>query len=89
MAEMRKVLTKTQRELLVATQQRRQLAEQQLKVISEEADRVLALVYDAHGLPVGGNASFDEATGELVVQQPNAAEKPAAKKKDAALRVEK
>lgn len=89
MAEIRKVLTKTQKELLVATQQRRQIAEAQLKLASEEADRVLALVYDAHGIALGSNASFDEATGELVIQQNEEAAKVPAKKKDGALRVEK
>ena len=89
MAEIRKVLTKTQRELLVATQQRRQIAEAQFKLASEEADRVLALVFDAHGLQPAANANFDDATGELVVQQPDAPEKTPAKKKDSPLRVEK
>jgi hypothetical protein len=63
------VLTDTQRRLVFETQQRAAVAKAALKDAEREALQTLALVLDAHGLPLDTLIrSFDEGTGVMVLE---------------------
>jgi hypothetical protein len=60
-------LTRTQKQALLQTQLACDLARKELAAREAEAQRVSDLIIDACGLPPGTQASFDEATDEIVV----------------------
>lgn len=66
MAEIRKKLTQVQMQQLAETQQAMAQAKAVLEKVQADAQRVVQLIFDAHGVPMHYTADIDPQTGELV-----------------------
>lgn len=66
MAELRKKLTQVQLQQLAETQQAVAQAKAMHDKLQADAQRVVQLIFDAHGVPMHFAANLDPETGELV-----------------------
>lgn len=66
MAEMRKKLTQIQLQQLAETQGAVAQARAVFEKVQADAQRVVQLIFDAHGVPMHYQADIDQQTGELV-----------------------
>lgn len=74
MAETRKKLTEVQLQQLVETQSAVAQSRAVLQKAEVDAQRVVQLIFDAHGVPADWTADIDNRTGELVCKPPATAE---------------
>jgi len=72
MAEIRKKLTDVQKQQLAETQGTLSQLRAAFQKAESEAQRVVALIFDAHSVPQDWTADIDPATGELVCKGPDA-----------------
>jgi hypothetical protein len=72
MAEIRKQLTDVQKQQLAETQGTLSQLRAAFQKAEAEAQRVVALIFDAHGVPQDWTAEIDQETGDLVCKGPDA-----------------
>lgn len=79
MAELRKTLTDVQKQQLAETQGTLSQLRAAFQKAEAEAQRVVALIFDAHSVPQHWTADIDPETGELVCKGPDAPADPGPK----------
>lgn len=77
MAEVRKKLTETQVKFLTESQEALNRARVAYQEAEQNSQKVITLIFDAHGLSPDAVVRFDDQTNELVIPDPVADQKPA------------
>lgn len=77
MAELRKKLTETQVKYLTEAQEALGKARAAYQEAEQTSQKVITLIFDAHGVAPDAVVRFDDQTNELVIPDPVADAKPA------------